>query len=56
MRLHAPKQTTWWIAIIAGGLGIIGKYVSLGIITENGFWFVVVGFILLVLGTFLPGL
>ena len=35
---------------------IIANYVFLGVITTNKFWFVVAGFVLLVLGTFLPGL
>jgi hypothetical protein len=55
MKLSAPKQATWWIALLAGVLGIVGKYVALGVISENKFWFVVVGFILLVIGTLLPG-
>ena len=39
-----------------GVLGIIGKFVPLGIISENVFWFVAIGFILLALATFFKGL
>lgn len=53
MKLSAPKQATWWIALTVGVLGILGNYISLGVISANKFWFVVVGFILLVLSTFL---
>ncbi|MDZ7338036.1 MAG: hypothetical protein ONB30_05820 [candidate division KSB1 bacterium] len=51
MKLSAPKVTTWWIAVILGVLGILGKLVAIGIITTLNFWLVVVGLILLVLGT-----
>lgn len=56
MKLSAPKQPTWWIALMVGVLGILGNYVSLGVISTNKFWFVVAGFVILVIGTFLPGL
>jgi hypothetical protein len=26
MRLSAPRQVTWWIALIAGGVGVLEHY------------------------------
>ncbi len=56
MRLSAPKSVTWLIAVIVGGLGILASFVNIPFVTANSFWFVVVGFVLLVLATLLKGL
>jgi len=56
MRLSAPKQVTWWIAVILGGLGILASFISIPFISANAFWFVVVGFVLLALATLLNDL
>lgn len=55
MKLSKPKEITWWIAVIVGGLGIISRFVSISFVSANNFWFVAVGFVLLVLGTLLKG-
>jgi len=55
MKLSAPKQEVWIIAVILGILGIIGKFITIPFLTVYAFWFVVVGFVLLALGAFLKG-
>ena len=56
MKLNAPKNITWWIAVIVGVLGILGSFVELPLVSTYSFLFVVIGFVLLALGTFLKGL
>ena len=56
MKLNAPKQLTWWIAIILGILGLIGFFVALPVISAYAFWFVFAGLVLLALGSFIKGL
>jgi hypothetical protein len=56
MKLNAPKTITWWVAVIVGVLGILGKLVTITFITANAFWFVAAAFVLLALATFLKGL
>ena len=56
MKLSAPKTITWWIAVVLGVLGILGSFMSLPFVSDNAFWFVAVGFILLALATFLKDL
>jgi hypothetical protein len=56
MKLNSPKTTTWWIAVILGGLGIIGNFVALPIVSGIAFWLVAVAFVLLALATALKGL
>ena len=44
MKLSAPKQITWIIALILGIVGILATLVTLPVITPAlGFWLVVEG-------------
>ena len=57
MRLSAPKQITWIIALILGVVGILANLASIPVITpELGFWLVVVGWALLLVATITKGL
>ena len=56
MRLSAPKQVTWWIALILGVLGVIATFVTIPGLTEISFWLVVVGWVLLLLATVIEGI
>ena len=54
MKLSAPKQMTWWIAVAVGALGFIGNFVGLS--SGLSFWLLFIGFALLALATFMDGL
>lgn len=58
MKLSAPKNATFWVAAVLGILGIVGTmapdFPLIG--GAIGFWFLVVGFALLVFGNLLKGL
>ncbi len=57
MKLSAPKQITWIIALILGIVGILATLVTLPVITPVlGFWLVVVGWLLLLIATITSGL
>jgi hypothetical protein len=56
MKPSAPKRLTWIIALIPGIVGIIGHFVSIEYVTEYSYWLLLVGFVLLVLGTSFKGL
>jgi hypothetical protein len=56
MKLSAPKQITWWIAVIAGVVGLIAKLVTIPVLTAIAFWLVLGGLVLLALGAYLTGL
>jgi hypothetical protein len=56
MKLSAPQQATWWIALIVGVVGIIASLVSIPVLSGFALWLVVIGFVILVLATFLKGL
>jgi hypothetical protein len=57
MRLNAPKQIVWIIALILGVLGILGTFTEIPLVSESeyAFWFVVVGWLLLIIATVAKG-
>ena len=57
MKLSAPKQITWIIALILGIVGILATVASVPVITPAiGFWLLVVGWALLLIATITRGL
>jgi len=56
MKLSAPKQVTWWVALIVGVVGILANFVTIPFLSDYAFWLVVIGFVLLVLATYLKDL
>jgi len=58
MRLNQPKQVTWWISLILAVLAILGKWVLTNVvfISEYSFVILLVGFLLVWLGSFVKGL
>ncbi len=57
MKLSAPKQVTFWVAVVVAVLGFIAFLMpALPVIGGTlGFWVVVLGFVILVLGNVLEG-
>ncbi|MEO5602321.1 MAG: hypothetical protein ABIR06_15475 [Cyclobacteriaceae bacterium] len=47
----APKKITWIIGILCGLLGIIGHYADVDILREYNYVLLLVGFIVLAIGT-----
>ena len=56
MQFSAPKQVTWWIAVVIGVLGILATLVTIPVLSGFAFWLVVVGFVLLAVATVVEGL
>jgi hypothetical protein len=56
MQLNAPKQITWWVAVVIGVLGLVGALVTVPFLSDYAIWLVLIGWLLLVLATFLPNL
>jgi hypothetical protein len=55
MKLSAPKNMTWWIAVILGVLGLLGNFVTLPLISGLSFWLLLLGFAILAVATFVEG-
>lgn len=56
MKLSAPKNVTWWVAVILGVLGFLGTFISIPVVSDAAIWFVFAGFALLALASLLKGL
>lgn len=56
MKLSAPKNYTFGIAVLLGVLGFVGKLVTIPLVSDYAFWFVFFGFLLLALGSFFDGI
>ncbi len=46
-----PKKITWIIGMLCGILGIIGHYARVQILTEYNYTLLLIGFIVLAVGT-----
>ena len=56
MKLSAPKNVTWIIAVVLGVLGLLGSLTTIAGVSANAFWFVFLGFAILAVATFVDGL
>lgn len=56
MQLSAPKQVTFWIAVIVAVIGVLANLFSIPGLVGLAFWLVVIAFIILALANLLEGL
>ena len=56
MKLNAPKQITWVIALVIAIVSLIGALVEIPVVTDYKFWLALVAAGLLLLATYFPGL
>ena len=53
MKLSAPKNVTWWVAVVLGVLGFLGNFMAFGAIS---FWLLFLGFAILAVATMVEGI
>lgn len=56
MKLSAPTQIVWWIAVIVGVLGLLGQLGVVAALAGFAFWLVFIGLALLAVATMVKGL
>jgi len=58
MKLSAPQQITWWISVILAVIAVVFTWIFTSVTLFTAWQFVVllVGFVILALGTFVKGL
>jgi hypothetical protein len=56
LKLSAPKQITWLIAVILGVIGLLAQLVTIPVLSSLAFWIVLVALILMLVATFISGL
>lgn len=56
MKLSAPKQVTWWIAVVIAAISALSQYgvlsINLGI---SNYVLMLIAFVIMLLGTMLKG-
>jgi hypothetical protein len=55
MNLTPPSTAVFVVSVILAALALIGKFVPIPFITENGFWVAIVAYIVLVVGNLFRG-
>ena len=56
MKLSAPKQITFWIAVVIAALGVIAKLVTIPVLSRFPGWLVLIAFVVLAAGNLIEGL
>ena len=56
MKLNAPKQVTFWIAVLLAFIGVAAVVAPIASLAGYALWLVVAGFVLLALGNLLENL
>ena len=56
LKLSAPSQIVWIIALILGILGILGSMGIIAALATYAFWLVVAGWAILLIATMLRGM
>ncbi|MCI5081286.1 MAG: hypothetical protein MRY78_06345 [Saprospiraceae bacterium] len=48
---NRPGRTLWLAAVIIGSIGILTRFVYIEEISQYNYWMLLIGFVLLVIGT-----
>jgi len=55
MKLSAPTQMVWYIALVVGIVGVIAGLVTIPVLSGFAFWLVVIAWVILVVSTAMKG-
>jgi hypothetical protein len=55
MKLNAPTQALWIVAVILGVLGILGHFTRIASVSQYSFELLLAGFVILVIATLYKG-
>ncbi len=56
MQLSAPKQITFWIAVVIAVVGLLAAIVTIPVLSGFAVWLVALGFVVLAAGNLVDGL
>lgn len=48
---NAPSRGIWIAALLIGGLGILAHFVDMNELSKYNYWMLLIGYVLLVIGT-----
>ncbi|MEK6255758.1 MAG: hypothetical protein N2C13_00395 [Chloroflexota bacterium] len=55
MRLSAPTKNVFYISLLVAVVALLSTFVDISYVTDNAFWFLLVGYVLLVAGNTMKG-
>jgi hypothetical protein len=55
MSLSAPKQITFWVAVVVALIGLIGAVAKISVLETWGIWVLALGFVILAIGNLMEG-
>ena len=55
MKLTPPSKLAFWISVVLAALGLIGSFVSIPFVSGLAFWFVLIGYVVLLVGLLVKG-
>ena len=56
MTLNPPTKIAFWISVVLFLLGFLGSFVTIPFVSAFAFWFVVVGYLVLLVSLFMKGM
>jgi hypothetical protein len=55
MKLTPPTKLAFWLSVVLAALGLIGVFVTIPVVSVLAFWFVFVGYVVILLGLLVKG-
>lgn len=56
MKLNPPTKIAFWISVVLAVLGVLGSLVTIPLVSGLAFWFVVLGYVVLLVSLFVKGM
>ena len=56
MKLQAPKEITFWVAVAIAAVGVISKLVTIPMLSGFSGWLLLIAFVVLAAGNLIKGL
>jgi hypothetical protein len=56
MKLNPPTTIAFWASVVLAALGLLGLFVAIPFVSGFAFWFVVVGYLVLLISLFVKGM
>mgnify|MGYP001166956294 CR=1 FL=1 len=55
MKLSAPTQPLFVVSLVLAGLGLLGRFAVIQVISPNAYWLLLAGYVVLLVGVVLKG-
>ena len=56
MTLNPPTKIAFWVSVVLFVLGLLGSFVTIPFVSAFAFWFIVIGYVVLLGSLFVKGM